>query len=155
MFQYSPSCLSAEKNSTRGKVIDKKWLIRVGGFWGLHAGGWEMLCPKNLLGYSFKIKGQVRRWRRTSLSFLSQCHASILSSSSRLSKGVFYSYIIKLGTQITIFHMCREYGLGIINLLGSLGRMWVSCHHCFIGWGYVSCFCSMVLLLSKSSWFCG
>ena len=48
-----------------------------------------MLCPKNLLGYSFKIKGQVGRRRRTSLSFLSQCHASILSSSSRLSKGVF------------------------------------------------------------------
>ena len=39
--------------------------------------------------------------------------------------------------------------LGVINLLSSLGRMWVSCHHYFIVWGYLPCFCCKVLLLSK------
>ena len=38
---------------------------------------------------------------------------------------------------------------GIINLLSSLGRMWVLCHHCFIVLGRIACSCHMVLLLSK------
>ena len=33
---------------------------------------------------------------------------------------------------------------GVFNSLSSLGRMSVSCHHCFIVLGYVSCFCCMV-----------
>ena len=44
--------------------------------------------PKNLLGYSFIIKGGVGRERRPSLPFLSRCHVSIISSSSRMSRGV-------------------------------------------------------------------
>ena len=47
------------------------------------------------------------------------------------------------------FYVCREHILGVISLLSSLGRMWVSCHHFFIVWGHVSCFCCTVLLLSK------
>ena len=31
-----------------------------------------------------------------------------------------------------LFFMCAEYVLGVINLLNSLGRMWVARHHCFI-----------------------
>ena len=42
-----------------------------------------VLYPENL-GFSFIIKGKVDRERRT-LSFLSRHHASIISSSSRLS----------------------------------------------------------------------
>ena len=49
----------------------------------------------------------------------------------------------------------EECVLGIINLVSSLGRMWVSCHHCFIVLGYVLCFYYMVLLLRKPAWFCG
>ena len=86
---YHNLCLSAEKNSMRGKVIDKKWFIRIGCLWGLQAGRREMPHPRNLLGYSFIIKGKVGRGRRTSLPFLSRCHASITSSSSTLDKGVF------------------------------------------------------------------
>ena len=48
-----------------------------------------VLYPENL-GFSFIIKGKVDRERRT-LSFLSRHHASIISSSSRLSRGVFLS----------------------------------------------------------------
>ena len=76
----------------------------------------------------------------------------------------FGSYMVKLGLQIIVcvcvcvcmcVHARREHVPGIINLLSSLGRLWVSCHHCFIVWGHVSCFCCMVLLLSKPAWFCG
>ena len=49
------------KNSARGKVIDKKWFIRIGCFWGVQAGGERLPCPKNLVGYSFIIKGKVGR----------------------------------------------------------------------------------------------
>ena len=48
-----------------------------------------MPCPENLVGYSFIIKGKVGRRRRRSLSFLSRHHACIISSSSRLSRGIF------------------------------------------------------------------
>ena len=99
---------------------------------------------KNLLGYNFIIKGKVGRGRRTSLSFLSRCHASIISS-SRLSRGVFLSLMVKLGPQVIVFPGCREHVLGIINLVSSLGRMWVSCHHCFIA-------CSMSV--ASIAWFC-
>ena len=45
--------------------------------------------PENLLGYRFIIKGKVRWRRRPSLSFLSICHAPIISSPSQLGRGVF------------------------------------------------------------------
>ena len=53
--------------------------------------GWERHAthPENLLGYSFIIEGKVGR--RTSLSFLSRCHASNISFSSSLSREVFLS----------------------------------------------------------------
>ena len=50
----------------------------------------EMLVPKNLLGYNFTMRGKVGRGRRP-LSFLSRHHASIISSSSGLSRGVLLS----------------------------------------------------------------
>ena len=78
----------------KSKIIDKKWFITIGYLWGFQAGGWEMTCPGNLLGYSFIfyiIKGKVGRRRGPSLSFLSRCHVLIISSSSRLSRGVFLS----------------------------------------------------------------
>ena len=44
--------------------------------------------------------------------------------------------------------VCREeHILGVINLLNSLDKMWVSHYHCFIVWWHVSGFCCMVLLL--------
>ena len=44
-----------------------------------------MLCPENLVGYSFIIKGRVGRGKRPpSSSFLSRRQASIMSSFSRL-----------------------------------------------------------------------
>ena len=41
----------------------------------------------------------------------------------------------------------EEHVLGVINLLNSLDKMWVSRYHCFIVWWHVSGFCCMVLLL--------
>ena len=111
--------------------------------------------PENLVGYSFIIKGRVGRGRTPSMSFWSKPHVSKISSSSRLGRGVFLSLMVKLGSQIVVFYVCREHILGIMNLLSSLGRMWVSCHHCFIVWGYVLCSCCMVLFLGKLAWFCG
>ena len=114
-----------------------------------------MSCPENLLGYSFIIKGKVGRGRRPSLSFLNRRRIFIIGSSSRLSREVLLSLLVKLGLQMIVFWMCREHVLGIINLLSSLGRIWFSCHHCFTVWGHVLCFCCMVLLLGKPAWFCG
>ena len=93
-----------------------------------------MPCPENLLGYSFIIEGKVGRSRRTPLSFLSKLDFFITSSSSRLGRGVFLSLDGQARSTDGCFFMCRECILGIINLLSSLGRMWVSCCHCFI-WG--------------------
>ena len=72
-------------------MVDKKWFITIGCFWGLQVGGQEMLHTENLLGYNFTVKGKVGRGRRTSLSPLTRHCASIISSSSRLSRGVFLS----------------------------------------------------------------
>ena len=165
----------------RGKVIDKKWFIKIGWLWGLQVGGQQGAALENLVGYSFIIKGKVgRKKRQPSSAFLSRRHASIISSSSRLDRGVFLSLHGQAWTvmalwknyfrsqyneglslwnatfpYIIVFHVGREHVLGVINLLSSLGRMWVSCHHFFIVWGHVSCFCCMVLLLSTPAWFCG
>ena len=127
---------------------DEKWFIRIGRSWGLQVGGREKLSPKNLHGYSFIIKGKVGMPRRTSLSFLSR---RVLSPAPPPSWAGKYScpYIVKLGSQIIVSYVWREYVLGIINLLISLGRLWVSCHHCFVVLGHVPCFCCMVLLLSN------
>ena len=40
--------------------------------------------------------------------------------------------------KLLFFYVCKEHVLGVIHLLSSLGRMWVSCHHCFIVLGHVS-----------------
>ena len=104
--------------------------------------------------------------RLLSSSFLSRRRASNISSSSKLGWGVFLSlhgqartvmaqwkiisgfsimriFTLKCHFSI-IFHLCREHIRGVINLLSSLGRMWVSWHHCFVVLGHVSCFCCMI-----------
>ena len=68
-------------------------------------------------------------------------------SSQVLVRHLFLIFLFSVPTQ--------ERVLGIINLLSSLGRMWVSGRHCLIVWGHVSCSCCIVLLLSKPAWFCG
>ena len=47
--------------------------------------------PENSVGYRCVTKREVGRGRRPPLPFLSRCHDSIISSSSRLGKGVFLS----------------------------------------------------------------
>ena len=101
------------------------------------------------MAYSFIIKGKVGRGRRTSLSFLSRCHASIISCSSRLSREVFLFLHCQTSPQITAFHVCREHVLGIMNLLSSRVRMCGSHATIVYCLGHVLCFCCMVLLLSK------
>ena len=80
------------KNLVRGKVMDKKGFIRIGHLWGLQEASKRVPHPENLVGYSFIIKGKVRRGERPlSSSFLSRCQISIISSSSSLGRGVFLS----------------------------------------------------------------
>ena len=69
--------------------------------------------------------------------------------------GRFLNHCATREAQIIAFYVFREHVLGVINLLSSLGRMWVSGPHGFIVLGHVSGFCCMVLLLSKPAWFCG
>ena len=67
-------------------------------------------------------------------------------------------WVVNLGPQIIVFYVFRECILGIINLLSSLGGMWVSCVHCFIVLGaclmlplpgFVAKQAGLVLWLSK------
>ena len=57
-----------------------------------------------------------------SLSLLSRGHASVISSSPRVGKGVFLSLRVKLGSQTVDFYVCAEHVLVVINFLSSLGR---------------------------------
>ena len=89
---------------------------------------------EDLLGYSFIIRGKVGRGKRPSLSFLNGRHASIISSSSRLGRGVFLSLHGKArSTNYCLLLICAQRAR--LDLLSSLSRMWVSHHHCFIVWG--------------------
>lgn len=139
----------------KSKIIDKKWFITIGYLWDFQAGGWEMTCPGNLLGYSFIfyiIKGKVGRRRRPSLPFLSRHHASVISFFSRLTRGVFLSLHGEARSTDYCF-LCVQRVCP--NLLSSLGKVWVSFHYCFIAFDLVLCFWSMALLLSKPASFGG
>ena len=46
---------------------------------------------------------QRKSGERENLSFLRRCHASIISSSSRLSKDFARSHVVKLGPQVAVF----------------------------------------------------
>ena len=143
--------------------------------------------PQELSGLQFYNQRRSQKGRKPlSSSFLSRCHASIVSSSSMSGGGGFFCpYMVKtlwlllwlswhygkiisdLSTlrilhfemlpfhKLLFFYVCREHVLGVINLPGSLGNMWVSCHHGFTVRGHVSCFSCVVLLLSSPAWFCG
>ena len=104
-------------------MIDKKRFIRTGHLWGLQVGGQEMPPVENLLVYSFIIKGEVGKGRRTSLSFLSRCQVFIITPSPGWA-GEFsclcgWGWVHKL----LFFYVCRKHVLGVTNLLSSLGRM--------------------------------
>ena len=120
--------------------------------------GWAReVMPKNLLGYSFRIKGKVRRGE----IFLCLSWDVMLPSSAPLPVWAWEfssPYIVKLGPQTTAFHVCREHVLG----MGS-STYWASWAGCgfhttsFIVLGYSSCFYwrrqwhpTPVLLLGKS-----
>ena len=129
----------------------------------LTSGKVREVMPKNLLGYSFRIKGKVRTEENFLLSLL-RFHASIISSSSSLGMGVFSSLHGQVRStnncftcvqRACLFFLCiKDEIINFINLLSLLGGMWVSYHHCFIVVGYTSCFYCMILLLSKPAWFC-
>ena len=38
LWYHHPLCLCTKKNSVRGKMIDKKWFIRIGCLWSLQVG---------------------------------------------------------------------------------------------------------------------
>ena len=63
--------------------------------------------PENLLGYGFMIKGKVGRGELL-LSFLSRRHAPIISSFSRLSRGLFLSLCSQVRSTNDCFLMCVE-----------------------------------------------
>ena len=89
--QQGPLC-QQRKEFSDGKTVHETWFIRKGCVWGLQAGRQEMLRPENLPGYKFYNQRKAGRGRRPPFpSFLSRCHASLISSSSSLSRRVFLS----------------------------------------------------------------
>ena len=90
------------------KVIDKQWFFKNRILAKFTGGRVRNACSENWCRYSFIIKGKVGRGRRPSLSFLSRCHASIISSSSRLSKGFFLPLHGQARCTNYCFYVCRE-----------------------------------------------
>lgn len=91
------------------------------------------------------------------LSWVDVC-ASIISSFSRLGRGVFLSLCsqTKSINYRFLFFMCREHVLGIINFPELTGQDVCLMPPLFYCLGaYLSCFGCMVLLLSNPAWFCG
>ena len=76
------------KSSTRGKVVDKKWFIRIGCLWGLQAGRQEGDTLRTF--YNFIIKGKLGKGGRPpSSSFLNMCQVSMITFSSTSGRGSF------------------------------------------------------------------
>ena len=71
--------------------------------------------------------------------FLSRCHASIISSSCWLGRGVFLS-LHGQATSINYCFLCVQRACP--NLLSSLGRIWVSCHPLLVFFGCAGSFFS-------------
>ena len=70
-MSYQGLCVSVQ-NSVRGKVIAKRWFIRITCLWGLQAGRQGGAMPQDLTGLEFYNQRKNERGRRTSLSFLSR-----------------------------------------------------------------------------------
>ena len=64
--------------------------------------------PTPVVGYSFIIKGEVGRGRRSSLSFLSRYHVSIINCSSRLGKGGFSLHSQTRSVHKLLLFMCAK-----------------------------------------------
>ena len=71
--------------------------------------------PRARTGLQVRHQRRSGEGRRPSLSFLSRRYASIIGPASRLSRGVFLPYMVKLGPQITSFHAWEEHVLGLMN----------------------------------------
>ena len=92
------------KNSVGGKVIGKKWFIRIGLLSGLQICKWEGATPQVLVGHSFIIIGKVGRGKRVTFSsLLSRYHASIISSSSMSGGRVFLSLLGHAGIVMALW----------------------------------------------------
>ena len=109
--------------------------------------------PENSVGYRFVAKRKVGRGRRPPLPFLSRCHACIISSSSRLGKGVFLSLHgqAKLTTHCPwCVQRARPRDRSLTELSGQGVGLMPPLFHCL---GQRWYFCFLVLLLSKPDGF--
>ena len=80
--------VSGQKEFNRGKVVYKKWFIRIRCLWGLQAGGQEGLSWRTF--YNFTIKGKLGKGGKpTSSSFLNKRQVSMITISSTSGRGSF------------------------------------------------------------------
>ena len=104
-------------------MIDNKRFIRIGSLGGLQAGWWEMSCPKNLLSYSFIIKGKVGRGKE----FLCPSWVDVMLPSSVSPPGWAEEFscpsMVKLGPQIIVFMCAESMSQGSLNY-------WAHCPGC-------------------------
>ena len=106
-LQYHSSlCLSAEKNSARGKMIDKKWFIRTGLLWGLQSGQVRNATPWELSWLQFYNQRKSGEGENFYLSWADIMLPSLVPPPGWA--GEFSClYMVKLGPQTTVF-MCAE-----------------------------------------------
>ena len=114
---YSPSCLSTEKNPSRAE-IDKKWFIRTGHLWGLKAGRRGGAPPWELTGLYNQRKSGGGGEELLCLSWVDVMLPSSLPPPG-LAGEFSCPYMVKLGPPIIVFPVCREHVLGIFELLSS------------------------------------
>ena len=100
---------------------------------------------QELTGLQFYNQRKSGEEEKNFFVFLSKHNASIIYSSSRLGRGVFFSLYGQARSVDDCFLCVQITCPRIMNLLSSLGRTWVSCHHCFIVLG---------MSLASVAWFC-
>lgn len=81
LWHHRPLCFSPERNSARGRELDKKRFIRT--LVRFTSGRQVLHCLWYSVGYTFIIRGREGRRRRPFLSFLSTRRVSAISSSPR------------------------------------------------------------------------
>ena len=104
LWSFMSQC---RKNSARGKVIDKRWFIRIEPLRGLQAGRWEDVTPQELTGLQFY--NQSKSGEREKSFCLSWVDVMFPSSGPPSGWAGEFScpYVVKLGPQIVAF-ICAE-----------------------------------------------
>ena len=110
-----------------------------------------MPCPQELTGLQVHNQRKSGAGKKTFFSFLSRCHASIISSSSRLGRRDSLSLDGQAGSINFHFFMCAENMSQLTKLTGQDVGLMSPVFYCLGA-------CLVLLMhgfVAKRAWFCG